>query len=431
MVFALTVGILTCLGLILLVFIKPSVQFRGEQISIYWLPPLAGALILISGGALSLQEVAAGLTAPTAMNPIKILILFFSMTLLSVFLDQAGFFRYLAETMLAKAGGSQKALFFTLYATVSVLTVFTSNDIIVLTFTPFICYFTRHAKVDPLPYLFCEFIAANTWSMIFIIGNPTNIYLASGADIGFFEYLKVMAWPTLLAGLGSLAALWLLFRKKLEMPLHQEFTPTARPDKPMVFLGVLHLGVCILLMVLSSVLELPMWLISLAAFCSLFVSADFYLAARNRTPSILLEVIKRAPFEMAPFVLSMFIVVLALEKCGVTALLADLLGYLPAVPAYGISSFLASNFMNNIPMSVLYSGITAGATGAAPLYAAVIGSNLGAFFTPIGALAGMMWMQLLKAHGLQLSFGKFTKYGAAVAIQSLILALIGLMCQPI
>ena len=431
MVFALTVGILTCLGLILLVFIKPSVQFRGEQISIYWLPPLAGALILISGGALSLQEVAAGLTAPTAMNPIKILILFFSMTLLSVFLDQAGFFRYLAETMLAKAGGSQKALFFTLYATVSVLTVFTSNDIIVLTFTPFICYFTRHAKVDPLPYLFCEFIAANTWSMIFIIGNPTNIYLASGADIGFFEYLKVMAWPTLLAGLGSLAALWLLFRKKLEMPLHQEFTPTARPDKPMVFLGVLHLGVCILLMVLSSVLELPMWLISLAAFCSLFVSAAFYLAARNRTPSILLEVIKRAPFEMAPFVLSMFIVVLALEKCGVTALLADLLGYLPAVPAYGISSFLASNFMNNIPMSVLYSGITAGATGAAPLYAAVIGSNLGAFFTPIGALAGMMWMQLLKAHGLQLSFGKFTKYGAAVAIPSLILALIGLMCQPI
>ncbi|MBQ8600672.1 MAG: hypothetical protein IJ407_04750 [Clostridia bacterium] len=431
MVFALTVGILTCLGLILLVFIKPSVQFRGEQISIYWLPPLAGALILISGGALSLQEVAAGLTAPTAMNPIKILILFFSMTLLSVFLDQAGFFRYLAETMLAKAGGSQKALFFTLYATVSVLTVFTSNDIIVLTFTPFICYFTRHAKVDPLPYLFCEFIAANTWSMIFIIGNPTNIYLASGADIGCFEYLKVMAWPTLLAGLGSLAALWLLFRKKLEMPLHQEFTPTARPDKPMVFLGVLHLGVCILLMVLSSVLELPMWLISLAAFCSLFVSAAFYLAARNRTPSILLEVIKRAPFEMAPFVLSMFIVVLALEKCGVTALLADLLGYLPAVPAYGISSFLASNFMNNIPMSVLYSGITAGATGAAPLYAAVIGSNLGAFFTPIGALAGMMWMQLLKAHGLQLSFGKFTKYGAAVAIPSLILALIGLMCQPI
>lgn len=426
MIFASAVAVATCLGLILLVFLKPGVSVRGEQISIYWLPPVAGALLLILGGSLSPGEVFAGLTAPTAMNPIKILILFFSMTLLSVFLDRAGFFRYLAETMLAKAGASQKTLFWILYATVSVLTVFTSNDIIVLTFTPFICYFTRHAKLDPLPYLFCEFIAANTWSMIFIIGNPTNIYLAGGAEIGFFEYLKVMALPTLLAGLGSVAALWLLFRKKLEAPLQQEFTPSAKLDKPLVLLGVVHLGVCILLMVLSSVLELPMWLISFGAFLSLFASAAICLLARRRQPTLLLEVLKRAPFEMAPFVLSMFIVVLALEKCGVTALLAELLSMLPAVPAYGISSFLAANLMNNIPMSVLYSGITAGVAETAPLYAAVIGSNLGAFFTPIGALAGMMWMQLLKAHGLPLSFGQFTKYGAAVAVPALALALLGL-----
>ncbi len=426
MIFASAVAIATCLGLILLVFLKPSVSIRGEQISIYWLPPVAGALLLILGGALSLGEVFAGLTAPIAMNPIKILILFFSMTLLSVFLDRAGFFRYLAETMLVKAGTSQKTLFLILYITVSVLTIFTSNDIIVLTFTPFICYFTRHAKVDPIPYLFCEFIAANTWSMIFIIGNPTNIYLAGGAEIGFFEYLKVMALPTLLAGLGSFAALWLLFRKKLETSLQQEFTPSAKLDKPLVILGVVHLGVCILLMVLSSVLDLPMWLISFGAFLSLFASAAVCLWMRRRQPILLLEVLKRAPFEMAPFVLSMFIVVLALEKCGVTALLAELLSMLPAVPAYGISSFLAANLMNNIPMSVLYSGITAGTLDAAPLYAAVIGSNLGAFFTPIGALAGMMWMQLLKAHGLPLSFGQFTKYGAAVAIPALALALLGL-----
>ena len=429
MFLALIVSILTCVGLILLVFLKPSVSIRGEQISIYWLPPFIGALILIFGGALSLQEVFAGLTAPTAMNPIKILILFFSMTLLSIFLDRAGFFRYLAETMLTKAKGSQRALFLTLYITVSVLTVFTSNDIIVLTFTPFICYFTRHAKVDPLPYLFCEFIAANSWSMLFIIGNPTNIYLATGAEIGFFDYLKVMALPTLLSGLGSLLALWLLFRQKLQIPLQQDFAPSARLDRPLVFLGILHLGVCILLLVFSSVWDLPMWLIALGAACSLFLSAAIYLLARRRTPAILLDSLKRAPYEMAPFVLSMFILVLALEKCGVTAAIADLFRPLPTIPAYGVSSFLAANLMNNIPMSVLFSGITAGlesATQAAALYAAVIGSNLGAFFTPIGALAGMMWMQLLKAHGLHLSFGKFTKYGAAAALPALALALLGL-----
>ncbi len=429
MVFALIVGLATCAGLIALVFLKPSVTLRGEQISIYWLPPLAGGLLLVAGGVLTPGEVWAGLTAPGEMNPIKILILFFSMTLLSVFLDRAGFFRYLAEGMLGRAKTSQWSLFVALYLTVSVLTVFTSNDIIVLTFTPFICYFARRAQIDPLPYLFCEFIAANTWSMALIIGNPTNIYLATGAQVGFFDYLRVMALPTLLAGAGSFGMLCLLFAPALKKPLRRDFTPTARPDRPLVLLGVVHLGACIVFLVFSSVWALPMWLIALVAACSLFVTAALYLLLRRRTLAILPEVLRRAPFEMAPFVLSMFVLVLALEKTGVTGAAARLLGQLPTIPAYGIASFLASNVMNNIPMSVLFSQITAGlngATKAGALYSAVIGSNLGAFFTPIGALAGMMWLQLLKAQNLQLSFGRFIRYGAAVAIPALGLALLGL-----
>lgn len=427
MTFVITVSILTCLGLIALVFLKPSVQIGHEQISIYWLPPLLGALVLAFSGALSWQEIFAGLTAPTAMNPIKILILFFSMTLISVFLDAAGFFRHLAERMLSKAKGNQLSLFFTLYLTVSVLTVFTSNDIIVLTFTPFICYFTRNAKIDPLPYLFCEFIAANTWSMVLIIGNPTNIYLGTGAGLTFFEYFKVMALPTILASIGSLAVLLLLFYKKLRQPLKQSKPATHRLDRPLVALGVTHLSLCIVFLVLSSYVDLPMWIIALVACLSLFTTATVYLLARQRSLVVIGETLKRTPLEMAPFVLSMFILVLGLEKYGVTARIADLLGGLSPAWSYGVTSFLAANLMNNIPMSVLYSGITAGSTGPAALYAAIIGSNLGAFFTPIGALAGIMWMQLLQAHGIRLSFGKFTRYGAAVAVPALLLAILGLV----
>lgn len=89
-----------------------------------------------------------------------------------------------------KAGASQKKLFFLLYIVTSVLTVFTSNDVIILTFTPFICYFAKNCEIDPVPYIVTEFVAANTWSMLFIIGNPTNIYLATTYGVGFAEYLK-------------------------------------------------------------------------------------------------------------------------------------------------------------------------------------------------------------------------------------------------
>ena len=66
-----------------------------------------------------------------------------------------------------------------------------------------------------------------------------------------------------------------------------------------------------------------------------------------------------------------------------------------------------------------------GQTGA--LFAAVIGSNIGAFLTPVGALAGIMWMAMLKNHGVNLSFGKFTAIGAAVAVPTLLAALAGLL----
>ena len=166
----LAIFLVTCAALITLVFAKPSVMIGGKKISIFWLAPLLGAVALMIGGYLTPAEIAAGLTAAGDVNPLKILLLFFSMTMMSVYLDEIGFFRLLAHKVLARAKGSQLTLFFLLYALVSVLTVFTSNDIIVLTFTPFICHFAKSARIDPLPYLVSEFVAANTWTTSFLTG---------------------------------------------------------------------------------------------------------------------------------------------------------------------------------------------------------------------------------------------------------------------
>jgi arsenical pump membrane protein len=136
----------------------------------------------------------------------------------------------------------------------------------------------------------------------------------------------------------------------------------------------------------------------------------------------------RAPLDVIPFVLSMFVLVLALNKVGATAKLAELLSGRWEVFSYGIASLFAANLVNNIPMSVLFSSVTsASSAGAGALYAAVIGSNIGAFLTPVGALAGIMWMAMLKEQGVKLSFGRFVLYGASVAIPTALSALIGLV----
>lgn len=427
---AMIVALIVCVSMILLILFKPSVRVGHIQLSVYWMAPLAGAILMTVLGYVSPTQIIQGLTADSEVNPIKILILFLSMTLISVFLDNTGFFGFLAMKALQKAKSSQKTMLLLLYSLVSVLTVFTSNDIIVLTFTPFICYFSKKAKINPLPFLITEFIAANTWSMMLIIGNPTNIYLCGSVGVQFAEYIGVMVLPTVLSGLLSLTLLFVMFRKSLSAPIScDEYLPV-KTDNPLMILSLVFLGCAILLMAISSYCGLPMWIISFACFLLLYVIATGYLIVRHRPFTPVISSLKRTPYEIIPFVLSMFVIVLALGEAGVTKQITDLLSGANPVISYGISSMCAANLVNNIPMSVLFSTVIEPLSGIArtqALYAAVVGSNLGAFLTPIGALAGIMWMDMLRAHDVNLSFGRFTLHCAPIAVIALVGALAGLL----
>ncbi len=422
------ISLISVVGMITMALTEHRLHPKHPSVRIFWVAPLLGALLLVVCRVLSPTQVLSGLNADSAINPIKILVLFFAMTLMSVFLDEEGFFRYLASAVLAKAGSDQRKLFFLLYAAVSVLTVFTSNDIVVLTFTPFICYFAKHAKIDPLPYLICEFVAANTWSMALIIGNPTNIYLAASAGVTFAEYLKIMIFPTVMGGIASLWVLWMLFRGRLREPMEPSEAHEHIEDKPTVTLGIAALGGCILLMVFSSYIDISMWLIAALSCLLLYFIAVVELVCRHRGLSPVRHSLLRAPFDVVPFVIAMFVLVMGLNKVGVTAQFSAWLLGEGEVFRVGAGSFLAANLVNNIPMSVLFSAAVApgGAVSVPALYAAVIGSNIGAFFTPLGALAGIMWMALLRQYHVKLSFGRFVLYGAVIAVPTLLCALGGL-----
>ena len=93
---AIDIGSVTCITMILAVLFKPQVKIRRIFIDTYWPIAMIGAFLLVIFKSISFKEAVLGLTADTAINPIKILVLFLSMTILSIFLDEAGFFHYLA-----------------------------------------------------------------------------------------------------------------------------------------------------------------------------------------------------------------------------------------------------------------------------------------------------------------------------------------------
>lgn len=427
MVLTLVIFIITILTMIASVLFFPKIRLGKISIDTYWVVVLVGAVILLACGMADVKAVGNALVADTAINPLKILVLFLSMTILSVFLDELGFFRFLASFALKKAKTGQVRLFLYLYITVSILTVFTSNDIIILSFTPFICFFAKNAKISAIPYLAAEFIAANTWSMMLIIGNPTNIYLATAYGLTFVDYLKVSVLPTVLAGLVAFGVLFLMFRKKLKEPICGESEDVVIEDKVLLWIGIVHLAVCTVLLAIGSYIGLEMWLVSACAVGSLFLCVLVASLVRRSKPKALVGCLKRAPYQLVPFVLSMFIMIIALGQQGITAALSEFFADDHSILKYGTLSFLTCNVINNIPMSVLFSSIIEGAgAGIAAAFATIIGSNIGAFLTPIGALAGIMWSSILNKHGQKFGYVDFIKMGAVVSIPTLFAALGGL-----
>lgn len=427
MVISVTVFAATAVIMICGILFFPQIKLGKVKISTFWVVSLFGALLILLCAAPDYAALWKSLTADTAVNPLKILALFISMTVLSVFLDEVGFFRRLALIVLKKARTGQKKLFLCLYITVSVLTVFTSNDIIILSFTPFICYFAKNAKIDPIPYLAAEFVAANTWSMALIIGNPTNIYLTAAYGIDFLGYLKYSALPTVFAGVVSAGLLYLVFRKKLKAPLSGEAVEVEPEDKFLLWVGIVHLAVCTILLAVSAYIGWQMWIISVCSALSLALIAGITCLVKRQKPTHLAACLRRAPWQLIPFVLSMFIMIAVMEQKGVTQAIGAFLGNDLAVLKYGVSSFLASNVINNIPMSVLFASVAEGAgAGFGAVLATVIGSNLGACFTPIGALAGIMFGSILSRQNIKFGYLRFLKIGISVALPALFAALGGL-----
>lgn len=417
----LIICIITIILLILSILFLPTINFGKIKLGSYWFIAMLGAIVLLLTKSVSLKAVISAFTTNNAVNPLKILVLFITMTILSIFLDEVGFFKYLATTVAKKLKGSQTKLFFGFYTLISLLTIFTSNDIIILTFTPFICYYAKNTKINPIPYLISEFVAANTWSMALIIGNPTNIYLSSAFGIDFITYLKIMILPTLAGGITSLIIVYLLFRKSLNKPMESFDETVQKPNKFLLITGLTHLIVCIIFLAISSYINLEMYLITLTLSISLLIITTTYLLTKRKTLVPIKATLIRTPWNLIPFVISMFIIVLSLNENGYTKIIGDLLNRFNPIYSYGLSGALFANLINNIPMSVLYSNIIT--TNIQSIYASIIASNIAAFITPIGALAGIMWMSLLKTYSVNFSFKSFMKYGIIIGIPTLLMSL--------
>ena len=282
MIATIIISSITFLSVTLSILFFPKIRIGKIHLSTYWIISLIGAVILLATSLAPIKEVFNQLTSNTSINPLKIIVLFFSMTVLSIFLDEVGLFKYLANVAAKKAKNNQYVLFTIFYLLTATLTIFTSNDIVILTFTPFICFFCKNSKINPIPYLVAEFSAANTWSLMLIIGNPTNIYLATCA--GIIEY----------------GVLFLIFNRKLRVPLTIVEEECHIENKPALIIGLAHLITCLIFLIISSYIHVEMWIISLSCATSLFLINIIICLITKKNWGYVKEPIKKLPYPLIP-----------------------------------------------------------------------------------------------------------------------------------
>ncbi len=417
-----------CVGIIIFMSANLNLKIKGFKIHLYWVVPFLCAIVLIATKAVPLDKLGAQLTAPS-MNPLKVLALFLSMSAMSIFLDQAGFFRYLAAGALRRASTSQTRLFVSLYLIVALLTVATSNATIILTFTPFICYFAKHSGINPIPFLFTEYIAANTWSMFLLTGNATNTYIASSFGITFAEYISVMAVPTVFAAIVSFVLLYLMFRKQLKMPLAVSELEVEIKNKPALFVGVAGLSVCTVMLIISSYIGVEMYLIATVAAAFVLIAGSICYLAKKQGMRKIKKTLKRMPWHLVPFLLSMYVVVLSLDEAGITAEISATFDNALTLVSFGGLATVFANVMSNIPMSLLFTNILSPMSGSAltaGIYGTIIGSNMGSLLTPISAMNAVMWRSVIKHKHIKFGFGQFIARGFVIGVPTATAALLGL-----
>ena len=406
---------LTILAMTLSFFLFPTINIKGKRIDTYWLITTIGAILILLFNISTAGDILNLFIQNNSTNPFKIIVLFLSLTFISKFLDAVGLFNFLASRASRIGKGNQFIIFTAFYFLISLLTIATNNDIIIIV-TPIMIYFAKASKIKPMPYLIMVCFVLNTLSTTFLTTNVSNLYLGSFFGITYFDYLAKLTPVSLILMLILYVLLILVFYKDLKVKIEVEVEKEPIKNKFLLVLGLTSLALTTVFLIISNLINVEMYLITLIFALVDLIIGSIYCFIKKEDKIYIFKPVKTLPYEFIPFLISMFIIISSLNQTDLLFQIGNLLNSIESIEAevfaYGLTSAISANLVNNVPMSLLYANIlNANAlTTVDNVYAAILASNLCALITPCGALSSLMFMRICKENEVKISYLDYMKF---------------------
>ncbi|MER1198536.1 arsenic transporter [Pseudomonas aeruginosa] len=410
------------------VFTLVLVIWQPRGLGVGWSAAL-GALIALAAGAVSLQDI------PTVWAIVwNATATFIAVIVISLLLDEAGFFEWAALHVARWANGSGRRLFAFCVLLGAAVSALFANDGAALILTPIVMSMLLALRFSPaatLAFVMAAGFIADTASLPLVVSNLVNIVSADYFGLGFSEYAAVMLPVNLASVAATLLVLFLFFRR--DIPREYAVDALKEPKAAIHDRATFIVGWWTLLVLLVGLFALEPLGIPVSAVAAACAAILFAVAARGHRISTR-RILREAPWQVVVFSLGMYLVVYGLKNAGLTDFLTHLLdrlaeqGLWSAAIGTGLLSALLSSVMNNMP-SVLVGALSIQASGAeglvreAMIYANVIGCDLGPKITPIGSLATLLWLHVLERKGMRITWGYYFKVGILLTLPVLLITL--------
>ena len=338
---------------------------------------------------------------------------FIAIIIISLLLDEAGFFKWIALHVARFAKGNGHWLFAFIVLLGAVVSAFFANDGAALILTPSVIAILLALRFSPattLAFIMAAGFIADTASLPLVVSNLVNIVSADFFKVPFDRYALVMVPVNLVSVLASLVVLYGFYRKDIPNAYALEWVD--EPNSAITDKATFTTGWVVLAALLFGFFVFEPMGVPISVIAGLGAAVLLIVAYMGKKLSIM-PVVKNAPWQIVIFSLGMYLVVYGLKNAGLTDYLATLLqgleqqGLLVATVGTGFLSAILSSVMNNMPTVLIQALAIDGAHITSPMikeamvFANVIGCDLGPKITPIGSLATLLWLHVLATKNIK------------------------------